>query len=406
MLLGTVLAFSATAHAQMIGTISVEAGDVQRLDQPVAVDLPSAVNAHRPLRLVERRDGSEHPVATQVERAHGDNPARLWFMLAGETEAGSSRHFTLSYNLPYRGESVAVAFDDQSVAMSLGGRTMFHYNHQHILPPEGVNSRFARSGYIHPVYSPSGLLVTEDFPDDHYHHKGVWFPWTRTEFDGNRIDFWNLGGGTGTVQHAGFETVTAGPVFGHVRARHEHVDLTQEAGKVALNETWDVRGWNAGGPEAGWWMWDLAANQSPASDSPLKLLEYHYGGLGFRGAQQWKDDNHTIITSEGHTKADGHTQRARWAAHGGEIQDGNAATVVILVHPSNERFPEPMRIWADGGAFFCFSPVQLGDWTLEPGNDYAFRYRFFIHEGAPDAQRAERAWQQFATPVKAQLELE
>ena len=393
------------AAAEPIGTITVNAGGVDRVDHAVSVALPNEVNAHRAMR-VEEIDGDERrPVPHQIEPARGGEPARLWILLDGETGARETRTFALSYGLPAQGESVEIVFDNQSLLMQLGGQTMFHYNHLHVLPPEDVEPAFVRSGYIHPVYSPSGLLVTEDFPR-HRHHKGVWFPWTRTEFEGREIDFWNLGQETGTVQFAGFETVTSGPVFGHLIARHEHVDLTQGHGKTALNETWDVRAYNAGGPQEGWWKWDLTAAQECATDSPLELLEYHYGGLGFRGAAEWVDDNHVILTSEGHTKADGHTERSRWAAHSGEIEDGGAATVVIMVHPDNERFPEPMRIWDEGGSFFCYSPVQLGDWTLEPGEQYQFRYRFLVHDGEIDADRAERAWQEFATPAEATLELE
>ena len=393
-----------SASAETLGTITVEAGDVTRVEHPVSVALPEAINAHRALHLAEIDGDDAHPVPVQVEPARNGELPRLWFILEGTTEAGETREFELSYGLPAQGESVEVSFDDQSVFMRLGGQTMFHYNHQHVHPPEDLDPLYARSGYIHPVYSPSGLLVTEDFPDDHPHHKGVWFPWTQTEFEGRDIDFWHLE--SGTVQFTGFETVTSGPVFGHVLARHEHVDLTQDGGLTALDETWDVRAYNAGGPDEGWWKWDLTATQECATDSPLELLEYHYGGFAFRGAAEWVDENHNILTSEGHTKADGHEERARWAAHSGEIEDGETATVVIMVHPTNERAPEPMRIWDTGGSFFCFSPVQLGDWTLEPGAQYRFQYRFLVHDGEIDEELAERAWQEFASPAQTTLELE
>ena len=57
-----------------------------------------------------------------------------------------------------------------------------------------------------------------------------------------------------------------------------------------------------------------------------------------------------------------------------------------------------MRIWPSGGAFFNYTPIQAEPWTLEPGKDYTFRYRFFVHEGEIDAKRAESAWVDFAEP--------
>jgi hypothetical protein len=355
---------------------------------------------------VFRETGKSVPV--QVEKDEAKSSTKLWFVIDSEIPAQSTRRYELYYGNPVYNRELSFSIDDTGVRFLRRGNVMFQYNHTHVKPPLEVDPRFIRSGYIHPMYSPSGLLVTEDFPSDHLHHKGVWLPWTQTVFEGRQIDFWNLGKGQGTVQFAGFEKLHAGPVFSGFRSKHEFVDLTQpNGGKVALNEYWDVRVWNS---DEAYYLWDLTSTQWTATDSPLELLEHRYGGLGFRGAAQWYNDNHVILTSEGHTKDDGHLQRSRWIAHSGEILVGEWATVIIMVHPENERFPEPMRIWESNrlqsrpsGSFFSYSPVQLGDWTLEPGNDYQFKYRFLIYDGKIDAEFAEQMWQQFANPVRAEI---
>jgi len=50
----------------------------------------------------------------------------------------------------------------------------------------------------------NGLLVTDDYPPNHLHHHGIWFPWTKTRFEGREVDFWNMGGKTGTVEFVAF----------------------------------------------------------------------------------------------------------------------------------------------------------------------------------------------------------
>ena len=53
-------------------------------------------------------------------------------------------------------------------------------------------------------------------------------------------------------------------------------------------------------------VFDLVITQTTASESPLQLPKYHYGGLGFRGNRQWDGkDNCEFLTSEGKTRADG-----------------------------------------------------------------------------------------------------
>jgi hypothetical protein len=287
----------------------------------------------------------------------------------------------------------------------IDGALLFRYNHAHVVPPKGIDSIFIRSGYIQPMYSPAGHLLTEDFPSDHHHHKGIWMPWTGTEFEGKPLDFWNLGSRQGTVQFAGFQSVESGPVFGRFRVKQEHVDLrTPGEVQVVLNEIWDIRVWDVGGPKAGYWVWDITSTQTCVADSPLHLKAYRYGGLGWRGPKAWAGDGYQILTSEGKVRSNSHATLSRWCAHSGET-DGKRTTVVVLCSPQNERFPEPMRTWNDGRVFFNYVPPQKKPMTLEPGKPHVFRYRFYIYEGGIDEKRAETAWTDFGKPPTARLEL-
>lgn len=389
------------ARAEVVATIEVEAGESDRRDTPVSVELPSAINAHRLLGVVEVHGSQRTPVPSQVEP--GETP-RLWITLSGQTAAGQKRQFQLIQGrAPFVETAVTLEMGPRDLLVRHGGDPLFTYYHGHVLPPEGVDPAYVRSGYIGNLMSPGGKLITEDFPSDHYHHKGIWFPWTNTQFEGRDIDFWNLGKKKGRVQFAGFEALETGAVYGRFVSRHEFVDVTQpEGGKVALDETWDVRIYAAGGREKRYQLFDVTSEQSCASDSPLHLRKYRYGGMAFRGAKEWKKDNYVLLTSEGKTKENGHTTRARWCAHSGSV-DGQWTTVVVLCSPANERFPEPMRIWTKGGAFFNYTPIQHEAWDFKPGEKHRFSYRFYVHEGKIDRDRAEQAWQDFGKPPVATL---
>jgi len=45
-----------------------------------------------------------------------------------------------------------------------------------------------RSNYIHPVYGPSGELLTRDWSKDHPHHRGIYWAWPEVEFGTKRGD--------------------------------------------------------------------------------------------------------------------------------------------------------------------------------------------------------------------------
>ena len=68
------------------------------------------------------------------------------------------------------------------------------------------------------------------------------------------------------------------------KSRQRYVALTGAARKIALNEEWDVRIYNVGQGAKPYFLFDIVATQQCASNSPMVLDEYRYGGMGIRGA--------------------------------------------------------------------------------------------------------------------------
>ena len=62
-----------------------------------------------------------------------------------------------------------------------------------------------------------------------------------------------------------------------------------------------------------------------------------------------------------------------------------------------------MRTWNNGMVFFNYVPPQKKPMDLEPGKPNVFRYRFYIHEGGIDEQRAEGAWADFGDPPRVTI---
>ncbi len=55
------------------------------------------------------------------------------------------------------------------------------------------NGLFERSNYLHPVYNLNGTVITEDFPEDHLHHRGIFWAWHQLYVGDTRIgDGWEL----------------------------------------------------------------------------------------------------------------------------------------------------------------------------------------------------------------------
>ncbi|WP_339714065.1 DUF6807 family protein [Cyclobacterium amurskyense] len=49
------------------------------------------------------------------------------------------------------------------------------------------NGQYPRANYLHPVFDTKGEIVTEDFPKDHLHHRGIFWTWHQLWVDDLRI---------------------------------------------------------------------------------------------------------------------------------------------------------------------------------------------------------------------------
>lgn len=290
----------------------------------------------------------------------------------------------------------------KSVSFSINDKPIFTYQKGSTLPSSSIDSAYLRGGYIHPVYTPSGSIITDDYPENHLHHHGIWGAWTKTEFEGRTPDFWNMGDKTGKVDFVSLDSLYDGPVMAGLSAKHEYVDLSGSAPKIALTESWDVNIFNLKDDSLPFYVFDIDISQECASSSSLILPTYRYGGMGFRGREEWNgEENTTFLTSEGKDRSNGHGTTARWC-HVGGLVDGKPSGVTIMSHPDNFRAPQPMRIHPSE-PFFNFAPSQAGDWAITPDKPYFAKYRFVVYNGEPNVDLLESLWQAYVNPLEVEL---
>ncbi|MCW9711488.1 ThuA domain-containing protein [Aliifodinibius salicampi] len=409
----------AQAQSQEIAEFTVHAGENERLNTPVSASLdgiPLGLQTGQELKLYEITDGREELIASQID-ADGYDKTLRW-ILKGKTPAGTQRSFLLKREKESDrsgDDEKAVQFKDdgKSLILMVEDKKVLSYRYAPTPPPEGVSELYTRSGYIHPLWSPEGEVITRIQPSDHYHHYGIWNPWTKTNFEGREIDFWNLGDGEGTVRHKSLPTTIEGDVYGGFEAFLNHVDLkaeTPDSEKVALNEKWEIKVWNAD-PEQGIWLVDFVSRLNPATKSPLTIKAYRYQGFSLRATEKWDDDTATLLTSKGKDKSNGNATRARWTDINGvsETESGTSG-ILFMTHPGNQNFPEQLRIWPEGAnggeenVYFNFNPAQEQDWKLKPGNSYSLKYRMMVYDGKIKPADAERYWQDFGNPPRVEVQ--
>ena len=376
------LFFSFQLFAQELAKFSIKIEEA-RIDDPVSVSL-DGINYNTDkgnLVLYEITNSGEKEIPCQIESGHS---ARLWFILNGVSQKNSERNFVLKLEEKATESATKVSLkkDYKDLSLLVNDKPILNYRYAITYPPEGINPIYKRSGFIHPLWSPGGEVLTRIQAPDHYHHYGIWGPWTHTHIDDRAVDFWNLVAGQGTVKFAGFLSEEEGAIYSGFKALQQHIDFGAKGeDQIALNEILDVRAWNLG---EGVWMVDYTTSINSPLKNGIMLDAYRYGGgIGFRATEKWNKDNCTVLTSDNKTRIDADGSFARWC-----IVEGESATsagrsgILFLSHPSNRMHPEPMRVWpidANGGRgdmYFEFVPIR--------------------HEGKLDAETAEKYWNSFA----------
>ena len=391
--LASVLLHASAVEAKV--TVSVEAGSVLRRGIPITFTPPGL----GPWELVSDR-GIHLPVQVDATGA-------AWFFMTDVLEAGASATFELLRpRLPSSAPHwVHATLQPGHVRVDVRGREAFTYRTLPTELPQGrpdLTPIFRRGGYLHPVLTPNGRVVTDDYPANHKHHHGIWFAWTRVDFEGRKTDFWNMGDGKGTVEFVDLDRVWGGPVHGGFQSRHRQVDLTSGTRRVAMDETWTVRAFDLG-DDARVRLLDLVVTNTCASDVPVGLPKYRYGGIGVRGHARWNDSSQMgFLNSEGRTdrsKGDNAETLGNWAVMHGPLTDGMPGGIAIMGHPGNARSPQPQRIHPTE-PFLCLAPQQAGDLKLSPGRPLVSRYRFVTFDGAPDPLLLKRLWLDYSDPPR------
>lgn len=372
--------------------LELSAGEYSRNGTPVVCPLPAAAGNWQAVELRDAATGQRIPV--QVDQ--GPQSQMRW-ILTDPLEAGQTRRYRLSETSDEAAERplVRVAGNERGVRVEIEGRPVLQYNAAVVPSEDPQEPAFRRSGFIHPLYDPAGRVVTDAMPPDHMHQHALMNAWVNTTFEGRHVDFWNSGKHEGEVRDAHGNTLEeSGPVSGSFAAKLEHAELTPSGGaKTALRETWRVYVY----AHADGWLFDIESTQRCAADSPVTINEYHYGGMALRGAREWFQDRPCqFLTSEGKGRKDGNHTRPNWVEMSGDLGDHKSG-IVVFCHPDNFRAPQPVRLHPDK-PYFCFAPMVLGSFTIEPGKPYVSKYRYFVHTGEPDAKRNEALWHDFADP--------
>jgi hypothetical protein len=263
------------------------------------------------------------------------------------------------------------------------GSPVLAYNYS-IQSAAGIPEDRWRSSYIHPVYSLTGTALTGDFPEDHYHHRGLSWMWPNVWVGEARYDLWHIEGLR--QEFAGWLARETQPQGAKLGVRNSWVaDGRVVAGEEVYLEVLpsDERGR----------ILDLTLTWEAIQD-PIRLRgadERSYGGLCLRLAQR---EDARITSPRGWMETDSDLIPLPWADLSGRFAgEERPSGVAIFQHPGNPDYPAGWCLRYYGFLGVSWPGERI--FTLVPGHPLKLRFRIWIHRGAVDSSLAEQIASEF-----------
>jgi hypothetical protein len=285
--------------------------------------------------------------------------------------------------------SSAFRFDEDAGALTLyeGDRPVLAYNFG-IQKKAGVPDDRARSCYIHPLYGLDGEVLTDDFPADHYHHRGLFWAWPHVRIGSEEYDLWMLRG----IRHQ-FERWTertSGPTTATLVCKNGW--YVQERKVLEENLRLVIHQATAAGRRI-----DIDLRLT-ATAQPVTLwgaAGKSYGGLSLRFAPR-RDT--AITTATGLQPTDLDLTRLSWADLSGRFSATDARSgVALFVAPDHPDYP-PTWVTRHYGFMGVGWPGEA-PFTLPPGKTTTLRYALWIHRGAADVSALKAVRQASFAPL-------
>lgn len=251
---------------------------------------------------------------------------------------------------------------------------------------KGLDPKHTRSGYIHPLFSLDGQVLTDDSPKDHLHHHGVFWTWPIVKTRGQDTQTWH--------------SVT--PSLRQHFVRWLKREVENGIATLSAENVWKLNGREIVAKETITLHIHKADRTGRAIDLELKIqavggpLELQgapdqdkgYGGLCLRGTQMFTGA--TLTTDQGLLKTDSTNMVFRWA----DLSTKKLG-VAIFVSPDHPGFPTTWLIRNSYAGILNASWPGLKPAILLPGKPATLSYRLYVHRGDAGSGGVRQAYESY-----------
>lgn len=293
---------------------------------------------------------------------------------------------------PFEQAAMRVTKDPQGYWFSEGDTKVLFYQAERKALPDG---QAARSNYFHPLYDLDGAVVTEDFPADHIHHRGIFWAWHQVRINGvdvqdqwgNRDSFW-------TVQDARIASDTG-------------------SASLALRVVWESPRFTDARGQRRPFVEEQSLTRVHRAEGTIRKIDFHqqltalvdgveiggsddakgYGGFSFRIVMppdiRFTGKQGVVAPIENAVGS------SPWMDVSGTYGTSGKSGLTILTHPSTTGFPQPWILRARGSMQNAVYPGRQPA-AIPRDRPVILRYRLVLHRGELATADIERLQAEYA----------
>lgn len=230
--------------------------------------------------------------------------------------------------------NMQIEITDEGIKITENNQSVLFYQ----TAEKSMDGKYTRANYVHPLYHVNGEIITEDFPDDHYHHRGVFWTWHQIYIGKNRIgDPWLCEDFTWDVTN-------------------KNAQVSDKQAQIISTVEWKSPNWQNG--QEAFARENVTITVNPTVDS-LRIIDFNikitaltdslfiggsenvkgYGGFSTR--IKLPDDLHFYSADSLINPQTTAVQTGPWMNINGSFHKNQSSGFVIIQHPDNPGYVQP-----------------------------------------------------------------
>jgi hypothetical protein len=270
-------------------------------------------------------------------------------------------------------------------------KVLFYQAERKALP----DGQAARSNYFHPLYDLDGTVVTEDFPKDHIHHRGIFWAWHQVRIGGKTVqDQW--------VNRDSFWTI-----------KEAKTSADASSAALALRVEWESPLFTDPAGRRRPFVEERSVTRVHRAEGAIRKIDFHqrltalvdgveiggsddakgYGGFSYRVVMP--PDIRFTGAQGTVTPIENAVAPSPWMDVSGTYGKSGKSGITVLTHSSTTGFPQPWILRARGSMQNAVYPGQHPV-AVPRDRPVILRYRVVLHRGELAPADIERLQAEYA----------